>query len=406
MASAEAAFRLAIDSSDDFAAEWAAINLWILLSRQGDLRGSQVAYLKAINLIGTGERYSSIAEVSSEIGSRLGVGGYGIDYGVRDYGSDLTPGARAAYQHAIASEHCEGSPIAAVGLGAMLVAMHDWAGARAAYQHALDSGHPDCAPMAVGWLNKLGEVGPPVVTISTDSSFHLEFGQPDVRRPPQASATPFIEELFAEFGRNLPEDREIDATIQAGIDLIRPDVLADPGGMTTNSENWDTARRIFKAVQKKHPDYDVPYVWLAEYLRRTQGPSRALAMLKGTAKKCRRKHNLLAQAAELSLLECSDVRGAIHLFAQCISSMEAKPDRGQLSVQRACLFLRELFVIFGDSVGASWAKSMQSYTSLEESLIARIRQTVETRLTRDDRDIILRELPEIRDHLCTIFPAA
>ena len=155
MSGAEAAFRFAIDSSDDVAAVLAMLNLWILLSQRGDLRDSHAAYMQAIDLVGTDAIHSSVADVSVKIGSTLGSGGYGWAYGMGKHPINLRPGARQAYQRAIDSGHPEEVPIAAVGLGAMLVEMHDWAGARAAYQRAIESGHPDCVPIAAHWLNLL-----------------------------------------------------------------------------------------------------------------------------------------------------------------------------------------------------------------------------------------------------------
>ena len=200
----------------------------------------------------------------------------------------------------------------------------------------------------------------------------------------ESTALTSINELFDEFGKDLEENRELDPSLRHGINLV-------------NSGKRTEAATVFQDAAKVDPDYDIPYFWLAELRKQEEGPSAAVVALKDAAKKCRRKNVLLGYAAEVCLLECGEVREAIHLFAQCIAAMKTKPRRDEVGQQRAFLFMKELFLAFGDSVGAHWADNMQDVTHLDSSMVTKIRRASEVKST--ERVVISHELPKIRDYL-------
>ena len=117
----------------------AALNLGILLEKQGDLEGAREAYQRAID----SEHPEYAPAATSNLGVLLGEQG------------DLE-GAREAYQRAVDSEHPESAPMAALNLGVQLGEQGDLEGAREAYQRAIDFKHPDLSPKAEDLLRQLG----------------------------------------------------------------------------------------------------------------------------------------------------------------------------------------------------------------------------------------------------------
>ncbi len=204
-------------------------------------------------------------------------------------------------------------------------------------------------------------------------------------------SSPAIGDLFTEFGENLPEDRQIDENLRSGISLAQ-------------SHNWDRAVEIFNSAIETSSDYDVPYLWLGDFEKTKKGAAHTVGVLRDAAKKCRRKNELLKEAAEISLMECGNVREAIHLFAQSIAALKEKPRRAdEITSHRACLFMKEVFIAFKDPVGKKWAEDMQDISSLDHSLVIRIHQAI-NKVSLAEREVISRELPEIRDHLRKRFP--
>jgi len=145
VAGARAADQRAIDSRNADVAPKAAFNLGLLLEQQGDLAGAQAAWQQAID-----SRHPSAAPPAA---FRLAL----LLEELRDL-----DGASAAYRQATDSDHPEAAPAAAVRLGALLENQGDLEGARAAYQRAIDSGHHTHAPQAAvnlgGLLEGQGQV--------------------------------------------------------------------------------------------------------------------------------------------------------------------------------------------------------------------------------------------------------
>jgi len=197
------------------------------------------------------------------------------------------------------------------------------------------------------------------------------------------------EELFAEFGEDLTEDRTIDDSLRAAINLAE-------------SGESQKATKVFRSIIKVQPDWDVPYLWLGDIRKESKGAVSTVTMLLEAAKKCRRKSEILKEAAELSLLECRNVRDAVYLFAQAISARKEKPKLDEFTYQRACLFMKEIFIVFGDSVGANWAEKMQSQTTLTSSLVSDIHRALNS-TSADEKNIISQEVPHIRDYLVKKF---
>jgi tetratricopeptide (TPR) repeat protein len=198
-----------------------------------------------------------------------------------------------------------------------------------------------------------------------------------------------IGKLFSEFDKDLDEERKIDDELRQGIDLA-------------NSGKWLEASEIFKEAIKNNPDFHTPHIWLSDYIKQTKGTLQAIEYLKESAKKCRKKSRLLEEAAEIALLECNELKSAIHLFAQSLHSMNSKPQHSDISLQRACLFMKEIFASFGDLKGVYWANRMQNYTYLDQSLIYRIDNVIIQSTYK--REMIKNELTKIREHLIAKFP--
>jgi hypothetical protein len=200
-----------------------------------------------------------------------------------------------------------------------------------------------------------------------------------------------IEDLFSEFGRNDPEYRELDSELLNAIALTR-------------SGDWQGAKQIFQEYLKEHPDYDVPYIWLADFTAQNDDPIKTIEFLKDAARKCRRKGELLENAAELSLMKTGDVISTLRLFAQSVGVHEHKPHPTDITYQRACLFLREIFIVFGVSSGVQWADNMQHVTKLDQSLVFNIHQVIQKQFEAQYEDI-LPELLRILRCLHERFPS-
>lgn len=156
---------------------------------------------------------------------------------------------------------------------------------------------------------------------------------------------------------------------------------------------WAEAVPVFRDERTRRPDYNVPHMWLADFLGHEGRTQSAIALAKKAAKQCRRKSELLAQAAEYALFS-GEVRESIHLFAQAIATTREAPGPDEVTVQRAFLFMAELFYGFGDVSGGDWARGVQDVTHLDHEFIDRIRGAAD-KAKGAERDLILRELPEI-----------
>lgn len=160
---------------------------------------------------------------------------------------------------------------------------------------------------------------------------------------------------------------------------------------------WVVAVRVFRNERTLQPDYDAPHMWLADFLEHEGRTQSAITLARTAAMQCRRKCDLLAQAAEFALFS-GQVRGSIYLFAQSIATVGGGPHRVELSQQRAFLFMAELFDVFDDASGERWARGIQDVTYFDEDYVRTIRSTAE-KTTAKERARIRRELPEIRKQL-------
>ena len=196
--------------------------------------------------------------------------------------------------------------------------------------------------------------------------------------------------IFGEFGQDRPESRQRSDALNEGIRLA-------------NAGNWQQAELIFRSERKKYPDYHAPYLWLADCLKRSGKPAKALHLLTQAAAECPRKSGLLEEATELALMELGELSKAVHLFVQSIGAHDGKPASDDVVYQRACLFMGEVFAVFDDTIGARWAAAMQCATEFEREFTQRIRYRIRTASDRD-RALVADELPTIRDYLCERFP--
>ena len=201
-----------------------------------------------------------------------------------------------------------------------------------------------------------------------------------------------IRMMLSEFGEDQPESRQIGQTLQEGIGLA-------------HSGNWEDAAKIFRDELAKNPDYDVPYLWLADYEMQKHQAFPAVHMLRQAARKCRRKSFLLAKAAELALLGYYDVYDSTYLFAQSIVAMEEKPHLRDFARHRPFLFLREIFMAFDDYKGVNWATSIVAGgSSLNDQMVSSIHDAITARLTVEP-GFMAQQLSDIRDYLSRKFPA-
>jgi len=198
-----------------------------------------------------------------------------------------------------------------------------------------------------------------------------------------------VEKLIAQFGKNKPEDRQSD--------------MIDEGIKAANSSKWEEAVRVFRNVLNDHPDYDAPYVWLADFVKQREGALKAVELLQNAARKTLRKSKLLGRAGELTLLECRNVRNAIHFLAQSIYAMVEAPDFASQE-ELSCLYMKEIFRVFEDTVGERWAANISSgITRLEDSVASEVHRSI-SYLSADERNIVKTELPQIRAILIREFP--
>jgi len=114
----------------------AAVNLGLLLERQGDAAAARVFYQRAVD----SDDHDAAANAAVNLGALL------------ERQGDLAA-ARVFYQRAVDSGHRHAAPTAAVRLGLLLEWQGDAAAARVFYQRAVDSGHRDAARDAADRLS-------------------------------------------------------------------------------------------------------------------------------------------------------------------------------------------------------------------------------------------------------------
>ncbi len=204
-----------------------------------------------------------------------------------------------------------------------------------------------------------------------------------------------------EYGRDLPEDRHYQGTVSGeAIRLVR-------------EENWESAEERFREAIALDPDYDLPYFWTADLIKRQTGAAAAIEYLKGAAKVCRRKHLLLAKAAEMSLLEqaYSDSTDFVDLFAQAMGAFASKPDPQDVGGCRPFQFWAEICEAYSASESAGWAERLATNfaTRLTEEMKDEIRSAIHPRIHSalqsktfvSDRDRVI----ERNEALAERFPA-
>lgn len=194
-----------------------------------------------------------------------------------------------------------------------------------------------------------------------------------------------IGELLDQYGRNAQEDRQMGSTLRKAVMLARDEM------------RWAEAVPLFRDERARQPDYDVPSMWLADFLEHEGRTHSAIALAKNAAMRCRRKSDLLEQAAEFALF-AGEARESVHLFAQAITTVGRGPRSNELGLQRSFLFMAELFDVFGNAQGARWARQIQDATYLDEDYVHRIRSAA-NRATEKERNHIKGELPEIYKEL-------
>jgi hypothetical protein len=196
--------------------------------------------------------------------------------------------------------------------------------------------------------------------------------------------------LLAKFGRDRPESRKLTPELREVVAQAR-----DRG-------NWQDAVPVFREVLAAQPDYDVPYLWLANFLNDSGHTDSAIMLLKHAAQRCRRRNFLLLQAAEFALSR-GDVRGSFHLCAQSIAAMPRLSGPHDVGQQRAFLFIAELFEVFGDAAGAEWARRAQDVTCFDDAFAQGIRDSA-ARVGEPDRSVLMAEVPAISARLRNLLP--
>jgi tetratricopeptide (TPR) repeat protein len=171
---ARKAWGKAYGSGDAAVVPAAAVNLGIVLRKEGDLEGARLAFQRAIDSGHSGWAARAVGNLGLMMRDQGDMEGAKLAFQQAiDFGDpDMAPaaavnlaflledqknmeGARGSWQRAIDSGHPELTPIAAVRLARLLEEQGDAEGAKTAWQRAIDSGHPDEAPKAAA---KLGEL--------------------------------------------------------------------------------------------------------------------------------------------------------------------------------------------------------------------------------------------------------
>jgi hypothetical protein len=195
-----------------------------------------------------------------------------------------------------------------------------------------------------------------------------------------------IDELFERYGPEAPDSRGM------GSPALRAAIV-----QARDEERWAEAVPVFLDEAIRQPDYATPHFWLVVFLEHEGRTRSAINVAKNAAMRCKKKQELLMQAAELALFSGS-VRESIHLFTQSIATVGRTPRHDEFAQQRSFLFMAELFDIFGDSAGARWAYQIQSITELDEEYIHKIRSAAR-HATEEEQALIKAELPGIRKEL-------
>jgi hypothetical protein len=199
------------------------------------------------------------------------------------------------------------------------------------------------------------------------------------------------DELFAQYARDAPDDR------------VLSKVLRDAAANARRAD-WHAAAPTFCDEMVAQPDYDVPFIWLAEFLKRSGDTELAVALLRYAATRCRRKSLLLSDAGEY-LLFAGRTRESVHAYAQSIAVMVALPQPGEFEQQRTFLRMAELLDVFEDVRGWRWIRrrTQEMETVLDEEF-ARTFRDAAFQASTPERVQLLREVPLISRRLMQLFP--
>ncbi|MCR6481707.1 hypothetical protein M8542_02650 [Amycolatopsis sp. OK19-0408] len=196
------------------------------------------------------------------------------------------------------------------------------------------------------------------------------------------------DELFAQYARDAPDDRVLSEILRSATAKARAD--------------WHAAAPTFCDEMVAQPDYDVPFMWLAKFLKQSGDTELAVALLRYAATRCRRKSILLSRAGEY-LLFAGRTRESVHAYAQSIAGMVAPPQPGQFEQQRSFLCMAELLEVFEDVRGWRWIRRQIQETVLGEEF-ARTFRDAAFQTSTSEREQLLREVPLISRRLRQLFP--
>ncbi|WP_460400593.1 hypothetical protein [Actinophytocola sediminis] len=196
------------------------------------------------------------------------------------------------------------------------------------------------------------------------------------------------DELLAQYGRDLPDDRSLNKAMRDAAHNARAD--------------WRAAASTFCAEMVTQPDYDVPYVWLAGFLKERGEPELAVALLRYAATRCRRKSIVLSEAGG-ALLSATRPRESVHVYAQAIAAMRQPPRPGEFEQQQAFLCMAELLDVFEDGPGWRWTRRRIQETVLDPEFARSVRDAA-FQLSTAEREQLCHEAPLISRRLRTLFP--
>jgi hypothetical protein len=190
-----------------------------------------------------------------------------------------------------------------------------------------------------------------------------------------------LQDLLTKYTKDRPEERQIDTVLWEGINLA-------------GNGKWEPAVGIFRSAIAQSPDYDVPHLWLGDYLEQTRGAATAIDALCVSAALCRRKHHLLQKAGELTFFKLHDIKGAALLFAQAICVMTDRPKKSDFAAQRPFLFMGALFDAYWYDEGIAWAeKAIGGESVLSGEMLSDMNEIIQSR--KSDADQILKGIQEI-----------
>jgi hypothetical protein len=196
------------------------------------------------------------------------------------------------------------------------------------------------------------------------------------------------DELLARYARDAPDERTLSEALRAAAATARTD--------------WRAAAPTFCDVMAAQPDYDVPYIWLADFLNQSGEPGLAVALLRYAAARCVRKTIVLSEAGGY-LLFAGKPRESVYAYAQSIAVMPGPPRPGEYEQQRTFLCMAELLDVFEDVTGWHWIRRRIHETVLDVEFARSFRDAA-FRTSASERERLLREVPLISRRLRRLFP--